>query len=145
MVFSLLLWGSVRNKLQFSVCANSSTVPREGSGKIKKGFWSPWIWAAVSTMSRWRFFGSLYGRKKSPMVWKGVMDMDECLPLMCENKLSFSVDLAADSKSVYSWRSAHSRVARMQGRKLLGPSCMDGLNHRHEDVLKMEMCVFISS
>lgn len=84
------------------------------------------------------------------MVWKGVMDMDECLPLVCENKLSFRVDLAADSNSVYSWRSAHSRVARMQGRKLLDPSRKNlvgkgGLNHRHKDVVKMEMCVFISS
>lgn len=28
------------------------------------------------------------------------MDMDECLPLVCKNKLSVSVDLATDSKSV---------------------------------------------
>lgn len=47
------------------------------------------------------------------MVWKGVMDMDERLPLVCKNKLSFSGDLAADAKSVCSWRSVHSRVARM--------------------------------
>lgn len=29
-----------------------------------------------------------------------MMDMDECLPLVYKNKLSFSVDLATDSKSV---------------------------------------------
>lgn len=97
-----------------------------------------------------KIFGSLYGRKKSPTVWEGVMDMDECLPLVYENKLSFSVDLAADAKSVYGWRSAHSMGARMQGRKLLNPSCInlvdkDALNHSHEDAVKMEMCVFISS
>lgn len=95
-----------------------------------------------------KIFGSLYGRKKSLTVWKGVMDMDECLPLVCENKLSFSVDLAADSKSVYGWRSAHSRGPRMQGRKLLNPSCVNmvdkgALNHRHDDAVKMEMCVCI--
>jgi len=28
------------------------------------------------------------------------MDMDERLPLVCKNKLSFSVDLATDSESV---------------------------------------------
>lgn len=84
------------------------------------------------------------------MVWKGVMDMDECLPFVCENKLSFHVDLAADSMSVYSWRSEHSRVARMQRRKLVGTSCVNlvgksELNHRHEDLLNMEMYVIISS
>lgn len=77
-------------------------------------------------------------------------DMDECLPFVCENKLSVHVDLAADSKSVYSWRSAHSRVARMQGGKLLGTSRADlvgkgELNHKHEDLLNMEMCVIVSS
>lgn len=39
-------------------------------------------------------------RKKSLMVCKGVIDVDECLPLVCKNKLPFSVDLAIDSKSV---------------------------------------------
>lgn len=37
---------------------------------------------------------------RSLMVWKGVMDIDECLPLVCKNKLSLSVDLATDWKSV---------------------------------------------
>ena len=78
------------------------------------------------------------------------MDMDECLSFVCENKLSFHVDLAADSESVYSWRSAHSRVVRMHGGKLLGTSCADlvrkgELNHTHEDLLNMEMCVIVSS
>lgn len=77
-------------------------------------------------------------------------DMDECLPFVCENKLSVRVDLTADSKSVYSWRSAHSRVARTQGGKLLGTSRAGlvgkgELNHRHEDLLNMEMCVIVSS
>lgn len=97
-----------------------------------------------------KIFGSLYGRKQRLMVWKGVMDMDECLPFVCENKLSFHVDLAANSKSVYGWRSVHSRVARMQGRKLLDASCANlvgkgELNHRHEDLLNMEMRVIVSS
>lgn len=79
-----------------------------------------------------------------------MMDMDECLSFVCENKLPFHVDLAADSESVYSWRSAHSRVLRMQGGKLLGTSCADlvrkgELSHTHEDLLNMEMCVIVSS
>lgn len=149
MVFNFLLLGNIRNKLQFSACADSSSVPRKGV-KFYKGFLVSLDLGCSQYHVQMKIFRSLYGRKKSLMVWRGVMDMDECLPLVCENKLSFSVDLAADCKSVYSWRSAHSRVARMQGRKLLDLSCvslvgMGGLNHRHEDVLKMEMCVFISS
>lgn len=77
------------------------------------------------------------------------MGMGECLPFVCENKLSFHVDLAMDSKSVYRWRSAHSRVARMQGGKLLGTShgnlvAKGELNHRHEELLNMKMCVIVS-
>lgn len=34
------------------------------------------------------------------MVWKGVMDMNECFSFVCKNKLSFRVDLVTDSKFV---------------------------------------------
>lgn len=34
------------------------------------------------------------------MFWKGVMDMDERLPLVCKNKPSFIVDSESDQESI---------------------------------------------
>lgn len=48
------------------------------------------------------------------------MDMDECLPLVYKNKLSFSVDLATDSKSVVGGQC----TAGWQLESVASPSCV---------------------